>query len=246
MRTRPLSIATNRLGNLSEIIQQTINSKGYAHVLEVGCGEGVPMHELQLQFKNKLKIVGINRFTEDGNSNMALKTGLKNKQFSMASYIKLKWLQQQKPVYVACDAALPLPFNNNTFDLVYSSQAIEFIADKMHFFEEINRILQPTGIARLHLVIEYEKDRNKNPTWNFAPVPLYNISDKQGTPIVFNAFINQFPSLKLLNSPITNEFYLEMLKAPTLNFGLKLYKTVLLKTFLPIKGEQVQCFYTKE
>jgi len=50
------------------------------------------------------------------------------------------------------DAAKPFPFKDASFDIVYSEQVIEHIADGASFVKEINRVLKTGGKAMIRTV----------------------------------------------------------------------------------------------
>ena len=64
--------------------------------------------------------------------------------------ITKKDLEKMKiPKIIYGDAGEKLPFKSGSIDLVYSQTASYLFKDKMHFYEEVARVLSKDGIARI-------------------------------------------------------------------------------------------------
>ncbi len=96
------------------------------HVLDVGCGTGTCSRELRDQF-SKARISAIDiapGMIEEAKKNQRL---------------------FKKINYQVADAD-SLPFEDNQFDLIFSSLAIQWFPDLKQTFKELNRVLKPGGL----------------------------------------------------------------------------------------------------
>lgn len=53
---------------------------------------------------------------------------------------------QSNQEYYVCADALKLPFDNNSFDFVFSNLTIQWIEELPQLFQELNRVLKPEGL----------------------------------------------------------------------------------------------------
>jgi malonyl-CoA O-methyltransferase len=97
-----------------------------AHILDVGCGTGACSRQLRDMFK-KAKVSGID--IAPGMIEQAKKS---QKLFN-------------KIDYQLADAD-QLPFESNSFDLVFSSLTIQWLPDLKQTFAELHRVLKPGGL----------------------------------------------------------------------------------------------------
>ncbi|TQV75153.1 malonyl-ACP O-methyltransferase BioC [Aliikangiella marina] len=96
-------------------------------ILDVGCGTGYCSRELRDRF-SRAKVYGID-----------IAPGM----------IKVAKNQQnlfRKINYQVADVD-QLPFEDNQFDLVFSSLTIQWLTDLKHTFKELNRVLKPGGLV---------------------------------------------------------------------------------------------------
>jgi SAM-dependent methyltransferase len=232
-KNRPLRAVYRRLGRIDAIIAAVIARNGKAQVLEMGCGLGLPMIELQRKFGKNLEITGINKDAKFNQPRQAMWEGIK-KRALMPWVPFIHERQHGFPAYVNCDGSDPLPFADDSFDLVYSIATTFFFHDKMGFLQEVNRILRPGGIARLHFSWSLSEFANyaKKP-----PEPYDNICeirDAGGEVIPFPEFIKSYESLKIVHQPDGRDDYLELRKqAAPLDFGLELVEGYFLNTVNP-------------
>jgi SAM-dependent methyltransferase len=144
MKTRGLETANKKLGNLVEIVEQIIKRKGKAKIFESGPGYGLVMIELAKRFGDKIEIIGMNLKPEHGNKSIMIKYALKRKIIDKSDLATLKF-----PKFIYGDAGEKLPFKTESIDLVYSQTSVYLYKDKMHFFEEVARVLSKKGISRI-------------------------------------------------------------------------------------------------
>jgi ubiquinone/menaquinone biosynthesis C-methylase UbiE len=112
----------------SHAIPELLGLRSDSFVLEVGCGSG--RYALHLGEKVGCRLIGLD-INEPGvrNANqLALATGL-------ASQVRFE----------QCDAAKKLPFDNNTFDAVFSNDVLCHLPGRPEVLVEIFRVLKPGG-----------------------------------------------------------------------------------------------------
>lgn len=100
-------------------------------ILDVGCGTGD--HSLKLaKLYKRASIIGLD-FAE---------------QMLKVADSKHSWTQRlfSNNVKLVCADAECLPFQNNSFDFVFSNLTLQWCTDLEHTFQEFNRILKPGGL----------------------------------------------------------------------------------------------------
>jgi ubiquinone/menaquinone biosynthesis C-methylase UbiE len=134
------SVATQELINLSQF-------KPSMHILDVGCGVGGSTR--RLSHETGCRVTGID---------------LSDEYIDAAKRLtQLLSMQQQVKFHAA--SALELPFDDNTFDGVWSIQMNMNVEDKLSWMQEAYRVLKPGGRTVL-----YEVCGHKNTPVHF-PVP---------------------------------------------------------------------------
>ncbi len=245
-KNRSLRGVHYRLGKIDSIIEQIIDENGHADVLEVGCGYGLPMLELKKRFKDKINIAGINKKAEFNLPKKALWEGIKQGRFYPWSY----FLYEKRfgfPRYVNCDASLRLPFDDDSFDFIYSIASTFFFSDKIHFLQEINRILIPDRTARIHFghsAIEAGHYKNE-------PDPPYDnlceIRTSEGNVIDVEKYFESFNFMKMVEQEKTRPKYLEIHKIEReVDLGLTYLDSCLLTDINPNWIGFVRSVYSKD
>jgi len=140
-RARSLEDVTNTIGDISTEISQLIDKNGFATVLEIGCGFGRVLMQLQSMFGDRLHLTGLNRSPEEGD----LSTALRVSEWFGMPISSLSPL----PDYKFADASKRLPFGDSTFDLVYSNMTLCHVARKSAFIEEVYRVLKLGATAAI-------------------------------------------------------------------------------------------------
>ena len=120
--------ATVDLARLAEIRPEQ-------HVLDVGCGIGGPARTLAAEFG--CRVTGIDISDEFCSAAQSLNelVGLSNK------------------ISIRTADALALPFEDESFDIVWTQHVSMNIADKQALFTEMHRVLRPGGKLALHDVM---------------------------------------------------------------------------------------------
>jgi ubiquinone/menaquinone biosynthesis C-methylase UbiE len=133
-------VATNELIKLSEFTPDM-------HILDVGCGVGGSTR--RLCHEAGCRVTGIDLSDE----------------YIDAAERLTRLLDMQERVKFRAASALEMPFEDNSFDGVWSIQMNMNVEDKLGWLKEVNRVLKPGGRAVL-----YEVCGNKNTPVHF-PVP---------------------------------------------------------------------------
>jgi ubiquinone/menaquinone biosynthesis C-methylase UbiE len=146
VKTRGLKEAKEKLGDIEEIIKNKLRKNKKISIFESGCGYGKVIIELKKIFGNRIETVGMNLIPEHGNKKKIL-------SFAIEEGIVLKEdLKKIKPIKIIFgDAGERLPLKTNSIDFIYSQTSTYLYKDKLHFFEEVSRVLKKNGIARITL-----------------------------------------------------------------------------------------------
>lgn len=91
---------------------------------------------------------------------------------------------------VICGDSMALPFAENTFDMVVSTQVIEHVPDDHNFIKEINRVLKPCGITIVSSVAKLRFGfyfyRSRYGEWVLDPTHLREYDSVQELIDLFN------------------------------------------------------------
>lgn len=120
--------ATTDLAKLAEISPNH-------HVLDVGCGIGGPARTLAAEFG--CRVTGV-----DISEEFCTAARFLNALVGLSDHIEIRRAD-----------ALALPFEDQSFDIVWTQHASMNIPDKDAFFSEIHRALKPMGKLALHDVM---------------------------------------------------------------------------------------------
>ncbi|MCK4552960.1 class I SAM-dependent methyltransferase [Candidatus Pacearchaeota archaeon] len=210
VKTRGLKEAIKKLGNLEKIISNMLKKKKKIRIFESGCGYGQIMIELKEKFGDKIDIVGMN-YKPTKNDTEAIINFTKTEGKKI-----IRDLKKLKIKVILGNAGKKLPFKTGSIDLVYSQTSSYLYEDKMHFFEEVARILSKEGIARI-TPAHFKKNLPKE----FQKILM--IYDN-GTEILFGKLIKRFRNIKLITLPSKKQVI--EIKSGKLNFGLKLESTI--------------------
>ncbi len=206
-RCRGVADAQERLGNITGDIDFLLTKKDRLRVLEVGCGYGRALLELRKRYGDKIETFGINlepRWTQK----LVRVFGLAEKIFDKSE------IDENLPKVLIADAGKGLSFPRNYFDYVFAQATVQYIHDKAHFLEEVNRVLTPIGLAR----IEVQDYKNK------YDEPYKNIFEihQRGKIIPFRTYIQRFPNIELSTSKTHDWTILKMKKSNAFKLHLKL------------------------
>lgn len=144
MKTRALAQAHEKLGDLEKIIERLLKKKKKVRIFESGCGFGRVMMELQKKFGECVEIVGMNLMKEHGDVKKMISLAISEGIVAKRDLGKMKL-----PKIIYGDASVKLPFASGSIDLVYSQTSAYLYPDKLRFFEEVARVLSPSGFARI-------------------------------------------------------------------------------------------------
>ncbi|MDO8564037.1 MAG: methyltransferase domain-containing protein [Nanoarchaeota archaeon] len=211
VKTRGLEEAERKLGNLVEIISNLLKKKKKIKVFESGYGYGKVMSELKVRFGDKIEITGMNYKKSHGDKKKVVSFALKERIISKSNINKLNSIK-----VVFGDAGKKLPFKSGSIDLVYSQTSAYLYEDKMHFFEEVSRILSKDGIARITPPLFKE-----NLPEEYKKILRIYIGNKE---IEFKDFIKKFNKIKIIK--LYGGKKVIEIKGGGIDFGLKLESVV--------------------
>jgi ubiquinone/menaquinone biosynthesis C-methylase UbiE len=212
MKTRGLKEAEIKLGNIEFIIDNMLKKKKKIKIFESGCGYGKLMMDLSKKYGNQVEITGMNLKQSHGNKKIMISLAIKKKIIKKSD---LKSFNLTKMVFG--DAGEKLPFKTGSIDLVLSQVSSYLYKDKLHFFEEVARILNKEGIARItpcFFMKEYPEEFKEI-------LRIYN----KGKKISVKKFIIKFtPTIKLIK--LNNRRLVLEIKKGNLNFKTELISTL--------------------
>jgi len=210
VKTRGLKEAKKKLGDLEKIITKMLKRKKKVKIFESGFGYGKVMVELKKKFGDKIDITGMNYLKLHGDKNKIISFALEEKIITKE---EIKDMKSIKVIFG--DAGEKLPFKTGSIDLVYSQTSSYLYKDKMHFFEEVARILSKNGIARI-TPCQFKKNLPEK----FKQ--LLRIYDKNKE-IPFEKFIKDFKEIKIKKLPKGKDCI--EIKSGKLDFDVKLKST---------------------
>ena len=138
-RARGIDDLERTVDGVCREIDACVERQGIARVLELGCGYGTALLELRAQYGSRVELHGLNRFRDDGNAEILLRSATER---GLTADVAL-------PQMAYGDVAEGLPFAGDTFDLVYSQVAWLYFGNKLGVIREVIRVLRPDGLAKI-------------------------------------------------------------------------------------------------
>lgn len=138
-----------------ELVKKNVTMSA-TNILDVGCGTGYVANKAKFFFPEST-IVGLD-----------IAQGMIQKAKELHEGIPLEWLQAD---------AQALPFKDNSFELILSNLAYQWVPDLQTSFQEIRRTLKPNGIFNITLFGSrtceelFDALRNGNPKFRIRPIP---------------------------------------------------------------------------
>lgn len=112
---------------MREFIYSHITIKPKMKILDLGCGQGFDLFRISQLIDNESRLIGI-----DGIEKSIVKA---NELYGQDTRMK----------FINYDFAQGIPFEDSSFDLVYSINMLECITDKQNLLKEVYRVLKPNG-----------------------------------------------------------------------------------------------------
>ena len=142
---------------IEEAIERNRPSGNKTRVMELGTGNGRVLMALKKKFPS-VEFYGINKekthtfYRRESYIHSGLHFGIFTKKES--EELELPYI-----VFTDLDYATPIPYGDQKFDLIFSQSTLPYIKYKFELFNEIMRVLRPSGVsvhtqftnARLHL-----------------------------------------------------------------------------------------------
>ena len=135
-------LATSVGGVVSEI-EARLARKRVVRVLELGCGFGVALLDLRARYGDRLEVFGINRAPHDGGIDSMLLT-LRDRGGRTTDAV-----ERDLPRILYADIGSRLPFDDESFDLVFSQVAWLYFSNKIGVVREVIRLLGIDGVAKI-------------------------------------------------------------------------------------------------
>jgi ubiquinone/menaquinone biosynthesis C-methylase UbiE len=133
------------------------------------------------------------------------------------SVIRCAACRQNVNAGVTCGNSMNLPFFDNSFDLVVSTQVIEHVPDDHIFVKELERVLKPTGVSIISSVVKLRFGwyfyRNRRGEWVLDPTHEREYSSVKQYADLFREF---FPNVSLYTDyfdfSVARFFYRSLIK----------------------------------
>ncbi|MDR3710567.1 MAG: methyltransferase domain-containing protein [Capsulimonadaceae bacterium] len=113
--------------SIREHILSLVDWSNVSSVLDLGCGSGDDLREIAVLTYSNARLVGVDT------NEKAIEVAREQSQ------------GDERLTFIAADAANGLPFDANSFDVVFSKNLLECIVDKDAHLMEIHRVLPPGG-----------------------------------------------------------------------------------------------------
>jgi SAM-dependent methyltransferase len=143
-RTRGHEDLIRQVGGIFAEIDDRLRRQEAVCVLELGCGYGTALLELRKRYGPRVALHGINRRPRDGDADAFLRNGIERGLIAPDAP-----LTDPLPAIAYVDVANGLPFEDESFDLVYSQVAWRYFANKVSVIREVSRVLRDDGLAKI-------------------------------------------------------------------------------------------------
>ena len=143
-RSRGHAELTRRVGGIFPDVDERLDRADVVRVLELGCGFGTALLELRERYGRRVALFGLNRRPRDGDAEAMQRNGA-----DRGLIVRDAPLKVALPTITFGDVADGLPFDDDSFDLVYSQVAWRYFGNKVYVLREVSRILRATGLAKL-------------------------------------------------------------------------------------------------
>jgi len=170
--------------------------------------------KIKKKYGEKIQTYGIN-YEKDWNLDLIKKFGMHQKLFSKEN------IESHLPQLSIADAGIKIPYKNKYFDFIFSQATTQYIADKAHFLEEVNRVLTKQGIAII------EMQNSKSPPGYENIFEIWKSKEKNEKPILFKDFIKGYDNIKINKSSQSSGWSIVILKkSKTFKLGLRLVYSI--------------------
>jgi SAM-dependent methyltransferase len=143
-RARGHAELVDRIGGIFAEIDERLAGRERVRVLELGCGYGTVLLELDRRYGPRIDAHGINREPRDGNVDIFRRNGLERGLIAPEEATT-----HPMPTIAYVDVADGLPYPDATFDVVYSQVAWRYFGNKIGVLREVSRVLRDDGIAKI-------------------------------------------------------------------------------------------------
>ena len=197
-RARGHAELVDRVGGVFADIDVRLDRGQPVRVLELGCGYGTVLLELGQRYGPQVELHGINREQNDGNADIFLRNGIERGLITPGNPPAFAL-----PTIAYVDVADGLPYDDDTFDIVYSQVAWRYFPNKVGVLREVSRVLRADGLAR----IDAEELRPELPREYQRLVEIW----KDGILVPFGVYLRRFGMAFM---PCVEGEYLRFEKAP--------------------------------
>ena len=144
VRARGHEDLLKHVGGIFTEVDERLRHQEVVRVLELGCGFGTALLELRKRYGGRVSLHGVNRRERDGDAEAFLRNGIERGLIAPDAS-----LSEPLPAIAYGDIADGLPFEDDSFDLVYSQVAWFYFANKVAVIREVSRVLREGGLAKI-------------------------------------------------------------------------------------------------
>lgn len=144
VRARGHEDLLRHVGGIFAEVEARLRHREVVRVLELGCGFGTALLELRKRYGARVSLHGVNRRQRDGDDDAFLRNGIERGLIAPAASSA-----EPLPAIAYVDIAEGLPFESDSFDLVYSQVAWFYFANKVAVIREVSRVLRQDGLAKI-------------------------------------------------------------------------------------------------
>lgn len=210
VRARNLADLERCVGPVNDHISSLLESKQKPRILEIGYGFGTVLVQLLRLFRNSIELHGLSKDPREGSWEVACWNA---RQLGIATAQELATMPP--PILHFGDANQRLPFPDCSFDFIFSQVSFYLLREKAHFLEELNRIMDFGGAAKIDIRALILKDVPEQ----YAS--LLEIWEK-GKARSFVEYCEQIPSIAIKRAKCC----LELQKRENFRLGLKLVDSI--------------------
>lgn len=143
-RARNHAALVQRVGGVYADIDARLARREPIRVLELGCGYGTVLLELGQRYGSRIQTFGVNREHNDGDADIFLRNATERGLVVPGAAPPFAL-----PTIAYGDIGDGLPFDDRSFDLVYSQVAWRYFPNKVFVLREVSRVLRDDGVAKI-------------------------------------------------------------------------------------------------
>jgi SAM-dependent methyltransferase len=225
-RGRDHAALVQRIGGVYADIDERLARRDTVRVLELGCGYGTVLLELGHRYGARVETFGVNREHNDGNTDIFVRNGMERGLIPPGGTAPFAL-----PTIACGDIGDGLPFDEGSFDIVFSQVAWRYFPNKVFVLREVSRVLREDGLAK----IDAEELRPNLPAEYQRLVEIW----QDGKLVPFGDYARGFG---MAFAPSAEGEYLRFAKSPLFGADLRQIMQIDLAS-LEARWDGIKCVY---